>query len=85
MQEQSEKCLELDDQLSVEKHERHNEVDKLSKEMALIKEEAQDRLDQLIAENTILHGTLESLEDFKINKERYNYEHICMYTYFIRS
>ncbi len=70
MQELSEKCIDLDDQLTVEKHERLNEVDKLTKEMALIKEESQDRLDQLVAENTILHGTLESLEDFKLNKER---------------
>lgn len=71
MQEQTERCLELEDQLSVEKNERVREVDKLTKEMALVKEEAQDRLDQLVAENTVLHGTLDSLEEFKTNKERY--------------
>ena len=70
MQEQTEKCIELEENLTIEKHERQKEVEKLNKEMTLIREDAQDRLDQLVAENTVLHGTLDSLEEFKANKER---------------
>jgi chromosome segregation ATPase len=70
IQEQSEQCAELDDQLTALKHEKDTITDRMTKEIAAIREDAQDRLDQLIAENTALQATLDSLEEFKINKEK---------------
>lgn len=70
IQEQSEQCAELDDKLIALKHEKETERDRLMKEISSIREDAQDRLDQLIAENTVLHGTLDSLEEFKANKDK---------------
>ena len=71
IQEQSEQCVELDEKLTVLKHEKEKEIEKLMKETALIREDAQDRLDQLVAENTVLHGTLDSLEEFRTNKDKW--------------
>ena len=72
IQEQSEQCAELDDQLIAVRHEKETEKERMMKEIASVREDAQERLDHLIAENTSLHATLDSLEEFKVNKERYS-------------
>ncbi|XP_003385936.1 PREDICTED: cilia- and flagella-associated protein 157-like [Amphimedon queenslandica] len=70
IQEQTEQFAELDDQLVALRHEKETERERLMSEISAIREEAQDRLDQLTAENTVLHATLDSLEEFKVNKEK---------------
>lgn len=70
IEEQGEQCADLDDQLISLRHEKETERERLLNEISSIREDAQDRMDQLIAENTVLHGTLSSLEDFKTNKEK---------------
>ena len=67
----NEQCVDLDDHLETLKAEKEAEREKLLLEIASIREEAQERLDQLVAENTVLHGTLESLEEFKESKDKY--------------
>lgn len=66
----NEQCIDLEDQLDTVKAEKEAEREKLLNEISSIREDAQDRLDQLVAENTVLHGTLDSLEEFKLSKEK---------------
>lgn len=73
IQEQAEQFADLDDQLATLRHEKDTERERLLNEISTIREDAQDRLDQLIVENTVLHSTLNSLEEFKANKEKYVY------------
>ena len=71
MQEQTEACLEMEEELNVEKHERQKDVDRLTKEISAVKEEAQERIDEVVAENTVLHSSIDGLDEFTREKERY--------------
>ncbi len=71
MQEQTEACLEMEEELNVEKHERQKDVDRLTKEVSAVKEEAQERIDEVVAENTVLHSSIDGLDEFTREKERY--------------
>lgn len=66
----TEQYMDLEEAVSNLKHEKETERDKLMREITTIREDTQDRLDQLIAENMVLQGTLGSLEEFKIKKEK---------------
>ena len=66
----TEQYMDLEESMGNLKREKEQERDKLMREITAIKEDTQDRLDQLIAENMVLQGTLGSLEEFKAKKEK---------------
>lgn len=72
IQEQSSQQMELEEAIMVLREEKDAELEKLQLEIAAVREDAQDRLDQIASENTVLRATLDSLEEYRINKESYD-------------
>ena len=72
IQDQSTLYLELDEAMAALREEKEVELEKLQHEITAVREEAQDRFDQIVAENAVLRGTLESLEEYRKNKKAYD-------------
>ena len=72
IQDQSSQYLELEDAMAALREEKEVELEKLQHEITSVREEAQDRYDMIAAENAMLRGTLESLEEYRKNKKAYD-------------
>ena len=73
---QTERFVDLEDRLHHAQQIKDEQQQKLEAQVAQLKEESQRALDQAVMENKILQGQLESLETFRLNKERIEQEMI---------
>lgn len=69
-QEQTELNLDLEEKSMVLRQAKEKERERLEQQISQLKEDSQRALDQAAVENKVLQGQLESLENFRLNKEK---------------
>ena len=69
-QEQAEQYNDLEDRAQTVQKVKDSEKEKYEQQISQLKEDSQKSLDQLAVENKVLQGQLESLETFRVNREK---------------
>lgn len=68
--EQAQQFMDLEEKLFALKQAKEKEREKLEAQLTALKEDSQRALDQAAMENKMLQAQLDSLENFRLNKER---------------
>lgn len=73
-QEQTGLCMDLEEKLAFVQQAKETQQEKLEGQITQLKEDSQRSLDQAAVENKILQSQLESLDNFRQNKDKFENE-----------